>query len=90
MFCLPTRGAVVSHIAPHICHSTLRCIKQLHYCQNWATVCQQSFTSTDILPELVGGKKSSADDSHVVNQDLVLFWESEPFIRLGEKRLCFQ
>lgn len=34
------------------------------------------------MPELVGGKKSSADDSHVVKQDLVLFWESEPFIRL--------
>lgn len=44
----------------------------------------------DISLELVGGKKSSADDSHVVNQDLVLFWESEPFIRLEKKPLCFQ
>lgn len=42
----------------------------------------------DILPELVGGKKSSAADSHVVNQDLVLFWESEPFIRLTKKSEC--
>lgn len=41
------------------------------------------------MPGLVregGGKKSSAADSLVVNQDLVLFWESEAFIRMEWRR----